>query len=167
MKPELFWITGPWRGHLAVIARPRGGDWLDDEMDGLRGAGFDVVVSLLERAEAGQFGLEDESAAAGSHDMRFISFPIPDRGVPGSASDALSLMGDLLGDLRNGKNIAIHCRQGIGRSGVIAIALLVLSGSAVEDAIANVSVARGRTVPETTDQIRWLKQLAEHLIATS
>ena len=48
MSPDLYWIVGPWRGRLAIAARPRGGDWLDDELSGWRQAGIDVVVSLLE-----------------------------------------------------------------------------------------------------------------------
>ena len=43
MNPDLFWIPGPWRGRLAVATRPRGGDWLEDEVNGWRRAGLDVV----------------------------------------------------------------------------------------------------------------------------
>ena len=52
MTPDLFWIVGPWRGRLAIAARPRGGDWLEDEITGWRLAGIDIVVSLLESHEA-------------------------------------------------------------------------------------------------------------------
>src|SRR5947209_2297365 len=92
MTPELFWIRGPWPGKLAVTARPRGGDWLDDEALGWRRAGLDVIVSLLEEEEAAQLDLDREADAAASHQMHFISFPMPDRGVPASTSDAVSLM---------------------------------------------------------------------------
>jgi hypothetical protein len=34
MTTELFWIPGPWKGKLAIVPRPRGGDWLDDEVGG-------------------------------------------------------------------------------------------------------------------------------------
>ena len=57
MKPDLFWIPGPWRGRLAVATRPRGGDWLEDEAIGWRRAGIDVIVSLLEEDEAAQLDL--------------------------------------------------------------------------------------------------------------
>jgi hypothetical protein len=89
MKPELFWIPGPWRGRLAVVARPRGGDWLEDEAAGWKRAGLHVVVSLLERAEATELDLTNEQEVAESNGIRFISFPIPDRGVPVSQKDAL------------------------------------------------------------------------------
>ena len=60
MNPELFWVPGPWRGKLAVVARPRGGDWLEDEASGWHRAGIDVVVSLLEEEEADDLGLARE-----------------------------------------------------------------------------------------------------------
>ena len=60
MTPDLFWIPGPWRGRLAIASRPRGGDWLEDETNGLRQAGIDVVVSLLESDEVAQLDLLDE-----------------------------------------------------------------------------------------------------------
>ena len=92
MKPELFWSSGRWRGKLAIAARPRGGDWLDDEATAWRRAGVDVVVSLLENDEATQLDLGGERQAAEHNGVSFISFPIPDRGVRISFGDAASLM---------------------------------------------------------------------------
>jgi hypothetical protein len=51
MKPSISWIPGPWVGKLAILARPRGGDWLADEVEGWRDAGLEVVVSLLSKGE--------------------------------------------------------------------------------------------------------------------
>jgi hypothetical protein len=95
MKADLFWIPGPWRGRLAVATRPRGGDWLDDEASAWRQADLDVIVSLLENEEANQLDLLDERRVAEDHALRFISFPILDRGVPASLQEAVSLMGQL------------------------------------------------------------------------
>lgn len=57
MKPVLYRIPGPWSGSLAIAARPRGGDWLDDELRGWRDSGVDVMVSLLEPDETIQLDL--------------------------------------------------------------------------------------------------------------
>src|SRR5258708_36213326 len=95
MSPDLFWIPGRWRGRLAVATRPRGGDWLEDEVSGWRRAGLDVVVSLLEKDEAAQLELGAEGEVAKSKNVRFISFPIPDRGVPASTRDARSLLSNI------------------------------------------------------------------------
>ena len=97
MTPDLFWIPGPWPGKLAIVARPRGGDWLEDEARGLRRAGVDLVVSLLETDEAGQLGLASETKVLEATGLRFVAFPIPDRGVPASAPAAASLVTALTG----------------------------------------------------------------------
>ncbi len=159
MNPDLFWIPGPWSGRLAIITRPRGGDWLVDEVKGWRRAGIDMVVSLLEADEAAQLDLAREAEAAEASNIRFVSFPIPDRGTPASTTAALSLITVIADSLRNSKNVAVHCRQGIGRSGMIAAGVLVNSGINPEQAIETVSLARGQMIPETRGQRQWLKEL--------
>lgn len=159
MNPDLFWIPGPWSGRLAIITRPRGGDWLVDEVKGWRRTGIDMVVSLLETDEAAQLDLAREAEAAEASNVRFVSFPIPDRGAPASTTAALSLIRVIADSLRNSKNVAVDCRQGIGRSGMIAAGVLVNSVITPEQAIETVSLARGQMIPETRGQRQWLKEL--------
>jgi protein-tyrosine phosphatase len=159
MKADLFWIPGPWRGRLAIAARPRGGDWLPDEASAWRQADIDIVVSLLEDEEAAQLDLVDERQAAEDQTISFVSFPIPDRGVPASFDAAISMIGRIATQLDAGKSVAVHCRQGIGRSGLIAIGVLISSGINAEQAMQIVSSARGISVPETSEQRRWIDQL--------
>jgi protein-tyrosine phosphatase len=159
MSSDLFWIAGPWRGRLAIATRPRGGDWLEDEISGWRRAGIDVVVSLLENDEADQLDLLDEPKVAEANGIHFISFPIPDRSAPASVPASLLLMANVSSALDEGKNVAVHCRQGVGRSGLIAAGILATSGFDPKRAIDIVSAARGLAVPETPDQRRWVQQL--------
>ena len=167
MQADLFWIPGPWRGHLAIVSRPRGGDWLDDEASAWRRAGIDVILSLLENEEAGQLGLGDERQAAENQGIDFISFPIPDRSIPASTEAAMSAIGRIATQLDGGKNVALHCRQSVGRAGLIATALLVSSGISVGEAMQIVSSARGVSVPETREQRVWLEELPSHVPVTS
>lgn len=44
-------------GRLSTMARPRGNDWLQDEMKGLREAGTDVLVSMLTSDEVDELDL--------------------------------------------------------------------------------------------------------------
>ena len=47
MKSSPYWIdAGPAR-RIAILARPRGGDWLPDEIAAWKNAGISMVVSLL------------------------------------------------------------------------------------------------------------------------
>ena len=154
-----YLIEGPWPGRLAIVPRPRGGDWLGDDVRAWKEMGFDVVVSLLTRDELDQLGLADEAELSRAQGLQFCEFPIPDLGIPKSSVAARELVENLRSDLNLGRQIAIHCRQGIGRSGLIAAAVLVLSGVEPEFAIRQVSAARGLPVPETPEQREWVLEL--------
>jgi protein-tyrosine phosphatase len=139
--------------------RPRGGDWLADEMGTLRRSGVDVLVSLLTRAEEEQFQLGAEGQGAEAAGIRYVSFPTEDRSVPNSLEKSLGLLHDLARELLGGRNVAVHCRQGIGRSSLIAAGVLIVSGVAVQQALAAVRKARGFDVPETAAQLEWVEKL--------
>ncbi len=160
MRTELYWVQGNNSGRLAVMPRPRGGDWLEEEIRSWRQAGVDVVVSLLTADEIADLSLADEEALCRANDIQFVSFPITDRGVPPSREAASALLAQLAGYLADGKSVAIHCRQGIGRAGLVAAGVLVLVGLDPATAIERVSSARGCPVPETLEQRLWIAQVA-------
>jgi protein-tyrosine phosphatase len=161
MKTELYWIPAPWPGRLAIMPRPRGGDWLEDEIQAWCRAGVGVVVSLLTPDEVADLGLAEEETLCRASGIEFFKSPIPDREVPPSSSTVSELLATLRSDLAEGKNVAIHCRQGIGRAALIAISLLVLSGMDPDAAIRSASAARGCSVPETPEQRQWITDFAK------
>lgn len=163
MLPVTYRIEGPWPGQLAIIARPRGGEWLDGELHALKEAHFDFVLSLLTSEESEELGLTEEAQLSAKHGLEFLSFPIPDLAVPASATATREFLNWLLNELRAGKRIAIHCRQGIGRSGLIATSLLVMEAIDPFVAFRRVSAARGLEVPETTEQRDWVLELSHHV----
>ena len=167
MRTELYWIEGPWRGRLAIMPRPRGGDWLEDEIQSWRRSGVDVVVSLLTGEEQTELNLPDEEALCRANGIEFVSFPIVDRSVPSSAEVFSEQMIKLVEQLANGKNVAVHCRQGIGRAALVAICLLVLSEIEPALAIERVGAARGCSVPETPEQRRWISDFAKSQVMGS
>ncbi len=156
MKTEIYWISGPWPGRLAIVPRPRGGDWLEDEIRFWRESGFDVIVSLLMQDEIIELGLEQEKTWCKDNGIRFLQFSVPDRGVPVSREALVDLIAGLEKDLKAGKNIAVHCRQGIGRSSLIAASLLISAGQEPEAAWDHISVARRCSVPDTVEQRDWV-----------
>lgn len=167
MSPKLYWIENTSPARLAISARPRGGDWLEDEIEGWRKQGVDIVVSLLTPSENEELDLENEARYVRAKDIRFFSFPIEDRGVPPSSAKVEQLAAQLGSEIQQGKKVAVHCRQGIGRSSLISAALLISSGEDVEQALKAISNARGLEVPETAEQRKWLDQFAKTHSATS
>jgi protein-tyrosine phosphatase len=165
MRVNVFWIPGPWRGKLGIVPRPRGGDWLVDETNAWREAGIDVVVSLLEPDEEAKLILDGEAAAAAGSGIEFRPFPIPDRGVPASQDSVADLANGILDALEMGKNVVVHCRQGIGRSALIAGAVLVATGEHPKRALKTIAESRGLDVPETVDQRQWVREFASWLLS--
>ena len=160
-----YQIQGPWRGQLAIVPRPRGGEWLEDEVRAWKDEGFDVVVSLLTADEIRELGLAREAELSMSLGLQSCEFPIPDLGVPQSMTATQEFLGKLDQALAAGKRVAIHCRQGIGRSGLIAASILVVSGLDPETALRRVGAARGLSVPETPEQSVWVVKLAREFAA--
>jgi protein-tyrosine phosphatase len=156
MKPEIYWIPGPWPGRLGILLRPRGGDWLPDEVRSWRDAGLDAVVSLLTQEEAEELGLQEEATLSRERGIEFHAFPIPDRGVPESREATAELVRELKKALEVGRSVAVHCRQGVGRSALISALLLVEEGEDPGSALGTVEEARGAPVPDTEEQRGWI-----------
>jgi protein-tyrosine phosphatase len=135
-------------------------------MRGWRAAGIATILSLLTRHEERELDLAAEPQIATETGLKFLSLPIPDRDVPTSPSQVAPVLDELDKDLSTGKNVVIHCRQGIGRSGMMAACLLVLRGSDPESAVNTVQEARGLAVPETPEQRHWIDLFASTLTGT-
>jgi protein-tyrosine phosphatase len=156
MRATMFTVASPGPGSLSTMARPRGGDWLEDEMASLREAGTDVLVSMLTTSELRELDLAEEASTAEAAGMRFIGLPTPDRGTP-DLVPFRALVTELVAELGAGRHVVVHCRMGIGRSSVVAAAVLMARGMLARDAWAAVSDTRGLEVPDTLEQRRWVE----------
>ena len=160
-------LPGPWKGRLAVVPRPRGGDWLEDDIAALRAAGIDVLVSTLTNAEVVELGLAREEELARANGIEYVSFPIEDRGIPSSAPATAELAHRLARELSEGRTVAMHCRSGIGRSSLLAAAVLAVAGIGPDDAFARIEQARGCTVPDTAEQQTWVSTCAREVLGAA
>ena len=163
IKPDVYWIKGPWPGRLAILARPRGADWLEDEVEAWKEIGVDTVVSLLTRSEEVEFSLTEESDLVRRSGITFINFPIPDYSVPRSQDATRQIVDELRDQLSRGNKVGIHCRQGIGRSSLVAACVLVALGESSGGAFRQIEKARGVSVPDTTEQRNWVASFAQNV----
>jgi protein-tyrosine phosphatase len=153
---EIFWIgRDPGLG-LAIVLRPRGWDWLDEDLERLRRGSIDTLVCLLDEAEAAELGLEEELAKAYEVGLDFLSHPIPDREVPGDMAAFRAFAKKIAGRLRKGEQIGIHCRASIGRSTILAACVLIQLGWTPREALKAIERARGCPVPDTPEQRDWI-----------
>src|ERR1700722_11107915 len=158
MKP--YWVDTGNPLRLAIVPRPRGGDWLDDELDQMKRAGVDVLVSMLQADENAELGLSSEAELCEARGIVFRSCPIPDRETPLSTASFSRFVEDLRAEAHAGRSVAVHCRASIGRSSLLLATLLTAEGFAPDDAFRRLTLARGLRVPDTADQVRWVERLA-------
>lgn len=156
VKPTTYPITAVEPLRLAIIARPRGGDWLCDEIAGLSRDGIDVVVSMLTTQEAEELGLRDQEKECAAARVAFVNVPIPDRAVPPNRDRFLAQVDEVAALLRDGRSIGVHCRASIGRSSVLAASVLVRFGWDAGEAFKALEKARGCSVPDTPEQKKWV-----------
>lgn len=142
-------------GTLALSPAPRGGHGLDAEVAAFVAAGVTDVVCLLPDAELARLGLAGESEALARNGIAVHRMPVQDFGVPDPAA-ALALADDVAARLADGANVVVHCRGGVGRSSTVAALVLVREGLAANEAWRVLSAARGRRVPETAAQERFV-----------
>lgn len=157
MYPEIYMIED---AEIGIMPRPRGGDWLADEMAALREAGVDVLVSMLTEQEAARLGLEGEAEAAENAGMTFLSLPVVDHTTPADAPETYQTLQHIADLNAAGQTVVCHCFAGIGRSATIAACVLVLRGYSATQAMDMLSEVRGLAVPETLDQEDWVRAFA-------
>jgi len=102
------------------------------------------VVSLVERPEFDLMGVPGFSEAIARVSVDWHHLPIADMEVPDAVFEqAWVYHGHVLRQrLQAGGRVLLHCRAGLGRSGMIAARLLVELGADPEAAISTVRVAR-------------------------
>jgi len=130
---------------------------LDSDLDAIRAWGASAVVCFMELHELALLRVERLPAAVREHAMEFVHLPIVDVSTPSRTfEDAWAEAGpDLLRRLRGGASVLLHCRGGLGRSGMIAARLLVELGEAPASAIRRVRAARPGAI-ETPAQERYV-----------
>jgi protein-tyrosine phosphatase len=162
MRAEIYWVTEIYSARLATMPKPRGGDWLEDEIISLRGMGVDVLVSLLTDEEIIEVSLADEALHCANNRIEFLRFPIPDHSVPPLNKKTAEFIHELAQRLAAGKSIAIHCRAGLGRSSMIAACVMVLAGIDPNSVFDQIGAVRGFTVPDTQEQRDLVAKFAKH-----
>jgi hypothetical protein len=127
--PNSYWATPfllaceyPWSPYTS--SHPK--------LDALLAAGVRTFIDLTESGELSPYlpHLPERAALLAIHpsDIEYHRFPIPDRSLPSSAEDMSAILNVLSLNERRGRTAAVHCRGGIGRTGMVVGCWLVQSG---------------------------------------
>jgi protein-tyrosine phosphatase len=152
---NVYWISTAQPHRVAVVARPRGSDWLEDDLKRLSSEGIGVLVSMLTPDEAAELGLYEEARFCGQCGISFFNLPIADRSVP-NEFEIGALLDTVVDQVLIGKGVGFHCRAGIGCSSMMAALVLGRLGWTPDAAFRAISAARGCQVPDTPEQEEWV-----------
>ncbi len=152
-------MTGQWSRDLCVDA------------DAIRDWGASVVVTLIEDHEFKALKVSDLGLELTGRHMDWLHLPIVDASVPSTEFEqAWCDYGEgLRARLRDGFDVVVHCKGGLGRAGTIAARLMIELGTRPHDAITAVRTARPGAIqtPEQEIFVRALQPVPERQPSTS
>ncbi|MEY3805702.1 MAG: hypothetical protein RIR69_514 [Actinomycetota bacterium] len=92
--------------------------------------------------------------------------PIHDLSFP-SFAPALEFIQHITNDVRESRNVVVHCAAGIGRAGTTATAVLMNMGMKMHDALQHVRQYRPMAGPESGQQSDFIQQLDKYFHDTT
>ena len=114
--------------------------------------GCDDLVCLLPATEMQRISAAALPAAASAHGLAFHAHPIPDRGFIPPSAELAEIVATVVGAVRSGRTVVVHCAGGLGRTGLVTGCALRALGWSAEDALAELVKARGPRCPEKEGQ---------------
>ncbi|MEP3348032.1 MAG: hypothetical protein ABJN34_03470 [Litoreibacter sp.] len=161
MTPSIFPIAAHYPGQLFIMPMPSATN-LEACIEHYRAQGVNTVISMLSVGEVEELDLQAEAGICADKRLGFTNFPIEDFGLP-EAEGFKALVRDISQRLRNGEGVAVHCRAGIGRSGMLTCCTLAGFLGSAEIAIDTVSRARGAEVPDTKEQRDFIAKISQEM----
>lgn len=130
---------------------------LGADLDVISRWGAQAVLTLIEDAEFEMLKVPDLGAQVQRHGMAWYHLPITDVHAPDERFEALwqEHREAILGVVRSGGRVLVHCRGGLGRAGTVAGRMLVELGVSPALAIRQVRTARPGAI-ETMAQERYV-----------
>jgi ADP-ribosyl-[dinitrogen reductase] hydrolase len=131
------------------------------DLERIRRWGAEAVVTLMERRELEELQVGHMGDAVTATGLLWFHLPIVDTQAPNTSfEDGWVESGPRIrAILADGGRVLVHCRGGLGRTGVVAARLLMEFGVPVEEAIRVVREGRRHAI-ETPMQERYLRDLA-------
>ena len=140
-KHDQFAMTGAWARDL------------DTDLAAIRAWDASALITLMESHELVHLEVGRLAEAVRSIGLDWYHLPIRDVSVPSSAFETQWRTSgeELRGRLLGGQSLVVHCRGGLGRTGMIAARLLIELGESPPRALQRVRAARPGAV-ETREQ---------------
>lgn len=130
------------------------------DVGAIRNWGAAAVVSVLEPHEFELLGVPEFPEVMASQPFQWFPLEIRDSDIPDSRFESAwpNARAELMAILRAGGGVVVHCRGGLGRTGLVVARLLVELGLDPEEAISQVRAVRPGAV-ETWEQEEYIRKL--------
>ena len=133
----------------------RGGTYLSD-VAALAAWSPSLVISMVETAEFDQKQTGQLGADLSTAGIAWLHVPTRDFDVPAQL-DWPDMRDRVLARLQAGDKVLVHCMGGCGRSGMIALRVMIASGEDPDAALARLRGIRPCAI-ETEAQMAWATQ---------
>ncbi len=146
-------------GILAISPMPGAGGDLPGDVEHVTEWRPAMVITLVTEAELQAAGAGLLGTQVQDHGTRWVHLPIPDFGTPPEGMRARwpEVSAQVQRALAGGGRVLVHCRGGCGRSGMVALRLMIEAGEAPDEALARLRHLRPCAV-ETEAQMDWAMQ---------
>lgn len=116
----------------------------------------DLVLTMTTQAELDRKGAGTLGADLANAGIGWLHLPVADFGVP-LDMDWPAVRDEVLGTLRSGGRVLVHCFGGCGRSGMMVLRLMIAAGEDADMALVRLRAVRPCAV-ETDPQLDWAYQ---------
>jgi ADP-ribosylglycohydrolase len=128
----------------------------------LLAAGIGCFFDLTQPGEVAPHPPYESELPAG---IEYLRAPITDHGIPKERTQMAAILETLSRALDSGRPVYLHCRAGIGRTGMVAGCLLIERGLTADQALTELNrvwqqsarASRWPSVPETAEQTRYVR----------
>lgn len=134
---------------------------LDDALKTLKAAGATAVITVMPDSELAKNQVSDMSSRCAAQGLAWFHLPVADDQPPADDFETLwaAQQDEILRRLKAGERIAIHCKGGSGRTGLIAASLLIKLGLPLTQATAQVQALRPKALQHPA-HVSWISTLA-------